>query len=208
MSQTPLNFLNLFVESPGDLLYFLVVIAISQAGLFMALGHRSRFPYQQSTQRYVVATFGLVGVWVLLLAGALLSLLSSQDPTLILPPLERLAYTITLLMLSWAFLSADYVQWNNRSNIILVSLIAVSVVLYIITAIQWREVSGVIPVFNLSLFAPLWSFIPALFALAGLLITVLNFRSIVDAPIKIVFFVLIIIGNGYNLIQLNITYHC
>jgi signal transduction histidine kinase len=201
LSQTPLNFLNLFVESPGDLLYFLVVIAISQAGLFMALGHRSRFPYQQSTQRYVVATFGLVGVWVLLLAGALLSLLSSQDPSLILPPLERLAYTITLLMLSWAFLSADYVQWNNRSNIILVSTIAVSVVLYIITAIQWREVSGVIPVFNLSLFAPLWSFIPTLFALAGLLIAVLNFRSIVDAPIKIVFFVLIIIGNGYNLIQ-------
>jgi len=201
LSQTPLNFLNLFVESPGDLLYFLVVIAISQAGLFMALGHRSRFPYEQSTQRYVVATFGLVGVWVLLLAGALLSLLSSQDPTLILPPLERLAYTITLLMLSWAFLSADYPQWNNRSNITLVISIGVSVVLYVITAIQWREVSDMIPVFNLSLFAPLWSFIPTFFALIGLLITVLNFRSIVDAPIKIVFFVLIIVGNGLNLIQ-------
>lgn len=201
MSQTPLNFLNLFVESPGDLLYFLVVIAISQAGLFMALGHRSRFPYEQSTQRYVVATFGLVGVWVLLLAGALLSLLSSQDPALILPPLERLAYTITLLMLSWAFLSADSVQWNNRSNMLLVISIGISVVLYVITAIQWREVSDVIPVFNLSLFAPLWSFVPTIFALIGLLITVLNFRSIVDAPIKIVFFVLIIIGNGLNLIQ-------
>jgi len=201
LSQTPLNFLNLFVESPGDLLYFLVVIAISQASLFMALGHRSRFPYEQSTQRYVVATFGLVGVWVLLLAGALLSLLSSQDPALILPPLERLAYTITLLMLSWAFLSADSAQWNNRSNMLLVVSIGISVVLYVITAIQWREVSDVIPVFNLSLFAPLWSFVPTIFALIGLLITVLNFRSIVDAPIKIVFFVLIIVGNGLNLIQ-------
>jgi signal transduction histidine kinase len=201
LSQTPLNFLNLFVESPGDLLYFLVVIAISQTSLFMALGHRSRFPHEQSTQRYVVATFGLVGVWVLLLAGALLSLLSAQDPILILPPLERLAYTITLVMLSWAFLSADSAQWNTRANVVLLITIGVSVLVYVVTAVQWREVAGVIPVFNLSLYAPLWSFIPTLFAIVGLLITILNFRSIVDAPLKIVFFVLIIIGNGLNLIQ-------
>ena len=201
MTQTPLDFLNLFVESPGDLLYFLVVIAISQAGLFMALGHRSRFPYEQTTQRYVVATFGLVSVWVLLLAGALLSLLSSQDPSVILPPLERLAYTITLLMLSWAFLSADRIQENNRSTIVLVIAIVISIVLYIMTAILWRDVSEIIPVFNLSQLAPMWSFIPTIIALFGLLITILQFREIVDAPIKIVLFIIIILGNGLDVIQ-------
>lgn len=201
MPQAPLDFLNLFVESPGDLLYFLVVIAISQAGLFMALGHRTRFPFEQATQRYVVATFGLVGVWILLLAGVLLSLLSSQDPNIILPPLERLAYTITLLVLSWAFLSVDDLVWKRRSNIVLIVLIAITVVLYIFTAVQWRTMSGEIPIFNLSPLAPIWSFIPTLFALIGILLTLVNFRYIVDAPIKMVFFVVIVLGNGLNVVQ-------
>lgn len=203
LSPIALDFLNLFVESPGDLLYFLVVIAISQSGLFMALGHRSRFPYEQSTQRYVVATFGLIGVWILLLAGALLALLSSQNPNIVLPPLERLAYTITLLMLSWAFLTVDNTQWKNRSNILLIATIALSVIIYILTAVQWRDASAVIPMFNLFSLAPLWSFIPTIFALFGLFIAILNFRVVVDAPIKIVFFILIIAGNGFNLIQFS-----
>jgi len=201
LSQTPLDFLNLFVESPGDLLYFLVVIAISQAALFMALGHRSRFPYERTTQRYVVATFALVGVWILLLAGALLSLLLSENSSAILPPLERLAYTITLLMLSWAYLSADRAKWGRWANRILIGSVGIAVVLYVITAIQWRGAIEFIPVFNLSLFAPLWSFIPILIAVLGLVFVVVNFPSIVDAPIKSVFFVVIILGNGLNLIQ-------
>ncbi len=201
MSQTPLNFLNLFVESPGDLLYFLVVIAISQASLFMALGHRSRFPYERMTQRYVVATFALVGVWILLLAGALLSLLLGQDSNTILPPLERLAYTITLLMLTWAYLSVDHIEWGKRLNRILISSVGLAVILYLITAVQWRAAIEFIPVFNLSLFAPLWTFIPILIAVVGLLVVVINFTSIVDSPIKSVFFVLIILGNGLNLIE-------
>lgn len=201
MSQTPLDFLNLFVEAPGDLLYFLVVIAISQAAMFMALGHRSRFPYERSTQRYVVATFALVGVWILLLAGALLSLLLAQDSNTILPPLERLAYTITVMMLAWSYLSADRAEWGRRANIILIGSIGFSVILYLVTAIHWRSAIELIPAFNLSLFAPLWSFLPILIAIVSLGILIVNFTSIVDSPIKAVFFSLIILGNGLNLIQ-------
>ncbi len=201
MSQSALDFLNLFVESPGDLLYFLVVIAISQASLFMALGHRSRFPYERTTQRYVVATFALVGVWVLLLAGAMLPLLLSQNPNAILPPLERLAYTVTLLMLSWAFLSADRAEWGRRANLTLIASIVVSVFFYILTAIQWRSVIDIIPVFNLSIFAPLWSFLPAFIALISLILIIANFQIVVDAPIKTIFFTLIAFGNGFNLFQ-------
>ena len=36
------EFLNLFVEPTGELIYFLAVIAITQAALFMALGQRLR----------------------------------------------------------------------------------------------------------------------------------------------------------------------
>jgi len=201
LSQTPLDFLNLFVESPGDLLYFLVVIAISQAALFMALGHRSRFPYEHSTQRYIVSTFALVGVWILLLAGALLSLLLSQDSDSILPPLERLAYTITLLMLSWAYLSADRADWGQRANRVLIVAVALTVVMYVITAIQWRSAIQEVPVFNLSIFAPVWTFVPIFISIVSLLLIVINFQSIVDAPIKSVFFFLILLGNGLNMVQ-------
>ena len=63
--QTPLDFLNLFVRPPGDLLYFLAIVALSQASVFMALGERWRRPENRDSGRYTIASLGIVIAWVL-----------------------------------------------------------------------------------------------------------------------------------------------
>ena len=65
---TTLDILNVFVEFPGNLLFFLLVIALSQGSLFLAFGHRSRFPFEQATRRYVIAAAALLIVWLIMLA--------------------------------------------------------------------------------------------------------------------------------------------
>ena len=126
MSQTSIDFLNLFVRSPGELLYFFTVIAISLASLFMAIGQRLRRPEHVAAKRYTVALFGVVLAWVALLAGALFTLLTDQDAVTVLPPLERLASFSTIILLSWAFLTADYEGWGNNPGVLLAGMLGVT----------------------------------------------------------------------------------
>ena len=57
MDSTP-EFLDLFVDSTGELLYFLAVLAISQAALLMALGQRLRGRREVAAGRFVVLLAG------------------------------------------------------------------------------------------------------------------------------------------------------
>ena len=76
---TTLDLLNVFVEFPGNLLFFLLVIALSQGSLFLAFGHRSRFPFEQATRRYVIAATGLVILWLIMLGAAFLTQFSDLE---------------------------------------------------------------------------------------------------------------------------------
>lgn len=196
------DFLNLFVRSPGDLLYFLVVIAVSQASLFMALGHRFRRPGDPLAHRYTLATLGLVISWVLLMAGALFTLLSRQNSGMILPPLERVVSMMTLLLLAWAFLTPQQGQGRRLSNILVLVLMAAAIVGYIVTGAQWsNDVVG--SGFNTSVYALYWTQTSAALAAACIGLTLFNFRRISDAPLKLVFFVIMLLGFVGAWIQLQ-----
>ena len=203
MLRTPLDILNLFVESPGDLLFFLLVIAFSQGSLFLAFGHRSRFPFEHSTRRYVFASSSLVVIWLVMLGGAFLGQYAELNPNLYMPPLERLAYIVSLLLLSWAFLSADFIRWRNRSNIFMFGLTFIIVLFFINSARGWLTAFSAGVTFNATSFAPIWTGITALVAAGALLLTVFNFRHIIDAPLKVLFFVLFFAGNAFDLTQLS-----
>jgi hypothetical protein len=85
VSSTPVDFINIFVRPPGDLLYYLAVIAITQASLFMALGQRLRRPKDRAAGRYVIAALGIMGSWSLLMVGATFALLSGQTSSQLNP---------------------------------------------------------------------------------------------------------------------------
>lgn len=202
---TTLDILNVFVEFPGNLLFFLLVIALSQGSLFLAFGHRSRFPFEQATRRYVIAATGLVILWLIMLGAAFLTQFSALDANAYIPPMERLVYAITLLILAWCFLSSDFHRWQNRSNLLVFGAAFVLVLLYINSARGWLSVYAEGMAFNATGAAQLWSGIAAALAGSCALLAILNIKHIVDAPLKALFFFVFIIGNGWDFYQLSIS---
>ncbi len=202
MSQTPLDFLNLFVRSPGDVIYFLAVIVVSQAGLFIALSERLRRPEYRDSSRYTLAFLGIVLTWVLLMLGALYTLVSNQDISDILPPLERAAQVMIILLTSWAFLTADHQHWGRLPNVILLIFMMLVISGYILTGVEWLNTPNRIN-FNLTTMGVAWTFISGAFCILGFLLTLMTFRLTTDAPLKLVYFVVLLTGHIVTLLQIG-----
>lgn len=193
------DLLNIFARSPGDLVFLLGVILVTQAGFFMALERRLRAPYDRGAERYTLAGIGITGVWALLMIGALVSLLSSQNSTAILPPLERAAQVVTILLVGWAFLTSSDV-WGRLPNLVLLILLGLVCLGYIYTGLEWPNLVDSTD-FNLSRFGVIWAVLPAVVSLSGILLVLAYFRRVTDAPLKLVYFALLLIGYGGTLIQ-------
>lgn len=200
MPQTSVDFTNLFVRPPGDLLYYLAIIAVTQTGFFMALGQRLRHRDARAPGRYVLATIGAVISFALLMVGALFALVTNQPADAILPPLERVVQVATILLLAWAYLTADDDQWQRVPNLVLLGLLVVVVIGYLVTAIGWAGTYTRTD-FNLSVYGVAWTFIPAILALLGVMVTLIYFHRVTDAPLKLVYFALLLLGYAGTLIQ-------
>ncbi len=201
LSPSQFDFLNLFVRSPGDLIYFLAVVVVSQAAFFMALGQRLRRKQDTIARRYTLAAGAVVVVWALMMLGALFALLSGRGADAILPPLERAAAVSTILLIAWAFLTADHDHWGRAPNLVLQVLIGLVIVGYLATAFQWPQVAGQVD-FNLSQFGIAWTFVPAVLCVVGIVICLAYFRLIVDAPLKLLYFAVLLIGYGFTLAEM------
>jgi signal transduction histidine kinase len=201
LSQVSVDFTEIFVRSPGDLLYFLAVILAIESGVFMALERRLRVSGDQGAERYLLAGVGATIAWALLMVGAIFALLTSQSPSVILPPLERVAQVVTILLFGWAFLTVDQTQKYDRLiNSALLAALALTIVVYIVTGIQWPE-QALTTDFNVSLFGIAWTLLPAVIALIGIVLVIAYFRLIADAPLKLVYFAVLLVGCVITLVQ-------
>lgn len=188
------------MQSPGDFLYFLLVMILNLISLLMAIGLKNN--EEKALQRYSIALSGIVFAWSLLFAGVIFIGFTNQSATTILPPLERAVSAASLVLLAWAFLTADHARWRKLSNTIVLSLLLIIAVTYAITGIVWIEIATEID-FNLSAFGLSWTF--ALFALPilGILAIFFLYRDVIDAPLKFVYFALIALGGGLTLLQIT-----
>lgn len=194
------DFINLLVRPPGDLFYYLAIFGLSQVALFMALGQRMRRKRERPPQRYTTAAVGAVLVWTLLMLGAMVALLANQSANVILPPTERLAHVVTVLLMGWAFLTADSARWDRVSRWLLPALLSLIIIGFMFTALDWVGAAAN-QSFATSSYGITWAFIPAALALFGVLLTLAYFREVVDAPLKALFFALILIGYSGVLLQ-------
>ncbi len=214
MPQIPLDFLDLLIESPGDLIFFLLVLGLSQTTLFLAFSLRSRLEAEQATYRFTVTAIALLGIWLSMMTAALFSLLSSVEAfieatdatsieasieaSMIMPALERLGMALSLAFITWAFLSADNRQRGRLASLWLGGTIVLSLILFLYTASDWFDKYETGAMFNTSELAPFWSILPLAIGLIGFVAVAYNFNRIFDAPLKCLFFLLIVLGNGWD----------
>lgn len=191
------EFLNLFVAPPGSLLYFLVVIAISQAALFIALEQRLRGTGEHAAGHYTVASLGIVLAWFALVLGAALALVNDQPAELVLPPLERAINAAVIVLIGWSFLTAEGQGHSRQFSLGALILLVMIGLAYAYTANAWypQALQGAVD-FNATQFALAWTFVPVVLGLLGLVLLVLRFRQTPNAPLKLFFFAIIVAGYG------------
>lgn len=201
MSTTTAPFLELFVRPPGDLFYFLVVFVLAQISLFMAVGQRLRHPKERAARHYLWAALGVVLAWSSLLIGALIALAANQPANAFLPPMERAAQSISIVLIAWAFITSDSEEWGLVPTLILLIGIGVMAIGYVVSAVEWAT-ARTTDEFNLTSAAATWTFVSALVSALGLLLLTVYIRRVQDAPLKVIYFVVLLIGFGLTLYQI------
>ncbi len=195
MSGSAQELLNLFIRPPANSVYFVITLVLCLVSLLMIIGHEAHRSHGNHYRRYSLA-LGLITIaWVLPLIVAIFSLANNTSVVGILPPLERFSITITLLLTLWIFAPISLLL-NRLAQLFFV----MSVAGLIITITQWSAIANQID-FNLSAFAIWWTFAHSLLALIGILIIGRYFIKIEDSPLKLVYFVIFMIGSVFTLIQ-------
>jgi len=197
-----IDVLNLFVEPPGETLYFFTVICVSLAALFMAAGQRMRRGGDRAISRYTIALLGVLLVWIALLGGAVYAIITDRPASEILPPLERAVSVASIVFLSWAFLTADHKRWGIVPGLVLLVLLLGTLAAYAVTTAQWIDMAARSD-FNLSDFGVAWTVGAAILSALSLLVLIVYFGSISDAPLKAVCFVILLAGYGGTLYQIS-----
>ncbi len=196
MPATP-NLFTVLTDPTGALLYFLAAIAVSQAALFMALGQRLRGPGERSAGHYTLAGLLVIAFWVALLGGALVALLTHTPVIAVLPPLERAVDTLIILIIGWAFVSADA---PDSARLLTVGglLLGVAIIVgFAFTEDRWlpAPTGG----FNANSFGAAWAGAGLGLAILYALVVLLRARRVMDVPLKLIFFVLLAVGYGLTL---------
>jgi signal transduction histidine kinase/heme/copper-type cytochrome/quinol oxidase subunit 2 len=215
LNGTP-DLLNLFNEPAVRLLYYMTVIVVSCGALFMAVGQRMRAANERGAGRYAVASFGVLWAWAGLMIGGLATIVTNNP--LILPPLDRAVSTIVVLLIGYAFLTADRlvrrvfkrpedtrpitVAVNTPAyTIITVVFVVLIVIAWLISMGQWLA-SGTPDTFNTTAINTVWIVGTLILLVVLTVLHVVQFRLVYDAPLKIIFFLLMLFGYGYALMQI------
>lgn len=200
MSQASIDFLNVFVRYPGEELYFAMVIALNFACWFMAFGQRLRQPDDQIVGRYANALMGIVFIWLLLVIGGVIVRTTDQSAESILPPLERFATAMSIVALSWAILTPDNDAEGDRLTTRILGVFAIICVLqYVFSAIGWADLVGRED-FNLSIYGVTWMFVTLTIIGFSIVRLFSQLGSIIDSPLKIVFYTILLVGFSVTLI--------
>jgi signal transduction histidine kinase len=200
LSRLPIDLSQLFVEFPGDFIYYLLVIALSQASLMLVLSQRQRLENRQVARRYLVIHLLMVGLWGVLLISTMVVRATSELSASLLPPLDYAVTVLNLALVFWLLLTREdqVTRLRARGFLAVVTLLVIG--LAILTLQQWSPVATLTD-FNLTFWAWLWAMVVFVLAWIGIATNVILFRYVVDAPLKLLMMVGVALGAGMTIYQ-------
>ena len=175
-----------------------MIIALVQISLVMVMSQVTANGTGHVTQRYRWALVGILGAWILLFIGASSPALTGQNPIMHLPPLERAVTAISITLICWAFVVADRAERSRVADIIVLLVIGFILIAYTITGVDWINVAASTD-FNLSIYGLLWALISLAVCVFGALVILRSSRRVLDTPLKLLFFLILILGYGFSL---------
>lgn len=196
---TFLDFSNeLFVLSPGNSIYFLMMMLLILGSFWFAL----ELPIPENAtyyRRYRIALMGVVVAWLVLLGGVIFVQVTEQQSNAILPPLERAVMAISVLLVGWALLTSDHGRFRLLSNLLLLLFMALIVITYMYVGVVW--ISSPTTDFNIHPFGQAATISLLAISTLGILLSVFLVRMVLDAPLKLVYFAVLAGAAGVMLYQ-------
>jgi signal transduction histidine kinase len=191
-----MSFLTIFVHPPGDLIYYVLIIAIIMACVLMAAGHHVRRG-TRSTARLTIGLGGAFAAWLLLMGGALVNVVGSGGGLSSLQALERAANMLMIISLGWAFLTSDPNVWDSYANRVAIGLAVAVIVLLVFSGGVLNAGLTQAP----AAIVLLWLFSPIVLLAGGVALAIVHREKITDAPLKIVFAAVLLSGYTAGVVQ-------
>lgn len=185
-----------FAQSPGNVIYFLLVILLLQANLLFVNGFSFNSIVVPRLQMYVRGLGMIIGVWLLYVLGALLPLLMPLDGRILLPPLEHAAIVTSVVVFGWLFLRGH--DDDARFGVVF-WLILIAIVGGMLGTISgWSYLADEVR-FSETIYSQLWMGAGFIFSLIFAVLCLLRLQVTPDAPLKMAFFLVMAIGFIVNL---------
>lgn len=191
-----MSFLTIFVRPPGDLIYYVLIIAIIMACVLMAAGHHVRRG-TRATSRLTIGLGGAFAAWLLLMGGALVNVVGGGGGISSLQALERAANMLMIIALGWAFLTTDPNPWDAYANRVAIGLAVAVIVLLLFSGGALDAGLTQAP----AAVVLLWLFAPIVLLAGGVALAIVHRQTITDAPLKIVFSAVLLSGYTAGVVQ-------
>ena len=178
--------LSLVGQPPGSLVYHFIILFAVEAAFAISLGQWMR-ERTSGTLRLTAASFALFLARVVLLLASLAAWQGYFPRNVLLPPVERLVDTVTVLGLAWAFVTMDEPDFRKRNFVADVAAavtLGVSLILFAGTYYFWTSASASNTLFNGSWLDTVWGGLQILIALAGLVWMLTRIRYAYDPFLK------------------------
>jgi signal transduction histidine kinase len=163
--------IQLLSESPGNIIYHLVLLFAAQALLGMAVWTARQFPQDGQARRLAVAGGGLLISRLILVVAYAVSRPDTAGG--LLPPLEQAINTVTVLLLVWS-LVPTFRRVPRLVDAFFLILLLLTGIVYGLFAFSWAAQlrAGLLENYNSSSQTVIWSIAQLTILLLGLLLSV------------------------------------
>ncbi len=192
------DFVSLFATEAGELFYFVAIFIIYQAALLMGFDQQRRSDAEIAASRYVNALAIALVAWMALMGGAILSVVSDELGSNIMPPLESTVNVMIVIALSLGLLLDDRAGTVRTELLISMFLVGLLCVGFVATLGIWDPDRAFYDqVISLS-----WTFVAILIIASAAALLLSYYNQVADVPLKLLFYVLLAAGHVYTLVEL------
>ena len=167
--------IQLLTESPGNIVYHLVTLFALQAILGIAVSQWRRNRQDKTAVRTILAALFLILGRLIILVVSLILTNNNASSVSILPPLEQVINTVTVVFLLWAFIPSPKNSPRLGHILLLFSLLTITIMA--ISFGQGSVAAGQTSVpYNSTSQAAVWKVVQIMLFALGLAFTMLNGR--------------------------------
>lgn len=195
--------LDLVGQPPGSLVYHFIILFALEAAFAISVGQWMR-ERETGTLRLAVASFALLLARVALVIASLAAWQGYVPHNVLLPPVERLVDTVTVLGLAWAFVTMDQPPLGRRNfaaDVTAVLTLGVTLILFAGTYYFWTTSFSNNILFNGTWLDVAWSAAQIVIAVVGLVWMLTRIRYVYDPLLKGVMLILLAAAAAVHILQ-------